>query len=298
MPHEDMKFMPSEQLMQKEEILAIASIFTELGVDKIRLTGGEPMMRKDFMEITEGLAQLKAGIHLTTNAFFLDEHLDGLHRLGMRSINISLDSLSARTNAALTQRDGFQRVWKNIEKAIAKGWHVKLNMVVMKGKNDHEIADFVRLTQTLPVHIRFTEFMPFKGNRWDISETITYKQMLEIVRSKFDIERISDRPNDTSKNFRCVGAPGTFAWISSVTNPFCDSCNRIRLTADGKIRNCLFARDEIDLLTTYRQGGDVHALIQQSISGKHYARGGNPPFSQAGAKDDYEENRSMISIGG
>jgi len=290
--------MPPNSLMQKDEILAMAKTFTDLGVDKIRLTGGEPMMRKDFLPIVEGLAELPASIHITTNAYFLDEYIDRLDQLGIRNINISLDSLSAAANRALTQRDGFERVMNNLQAALDLGWHVKLNVVVMKGKNDHELADFIRLTGDQPLHVRFIEFMPFRGNKWDMSETVTYKEILKNIESDFEINKILDDPNDTAKNFRARGHKGTFAVISSVTNPFCDTCNRIRLTADGKIRNCLFGKDEIDLLSAHRNGEDVTELIHLSVGSKHFARGGNLPFTHEGAKDDYEENRSMISIGG
>ncbi len=298
MPHEQVPFMPSEKLMKAEEIHALAKTFTDLGVDKIRLTGGEPMMRKDFRSILEGLFPLPAKLHITTNAFFLDQHFDFLHNSGMRSVNISLDSLQSENNRSLTQRDGFEKVKSNINMALNAGWHVKLNMVVMKGKNDNEIKDFVELSRSKSVHVRFIEFMPFKGNHWSLEGGLTYNEILSSIENDFKIERISDDPNDTAKNFRVEGAKGTFAIISSVTNPFCDNCNRLRLTADGKLRNCLFSKSESDLLGAMREGKDVKELIHDAVKAKHFARGGHLPFSNEGAADDYENNRSMIEIGG
>jgi cyclic pyranopterin phosphate synthase len=298
MPHNDMQFMPGNKLMSAAEILKLADIFTGLGVSKIRLTGGEPLMRKDVGEIIRGLGNLGVKLTMTTNGYFLDRYFGLLEESGLRSINLSLDTLRPERFIELAQRDGFAQTWQNIEEALKRGFHVKLNMVVMKGSNEEEINDFVRLTQRLPLHVRFIEFMPFADNQWKMNQTVSYETILQTVQNEFDFSRIEDAKNDTARNFRVKNAAGTFAIISSVTNPFCDTCNRIRLTADGKIKNCLFAQSETDLLTVLRQGGDVERLIKESIQNKHFARGGLPAFDAPDADKTFAKNRAMISIGG
>lgn len=298
MPHNDMQFMPPKKLMSAEEIQKLAEIFVEMGVTKIRLTGGEPLMRKDAETIIRNLGKLPVKLTITTNAFFLDRYFEVLKESGVNSINVSLDTLKADRFNDLAQRNHFEKVWDNITEAVRRDMHVKLNVVVMKGQNENEIVDFVELTRNLPIHTRFIEFMPFAENKWQFDQTISFERIMSLIGAKFEYEKIADAKNDTARNFRLPGALGTFAVISSVTNPFCDTCNRIRLTADGKIKNCLFAQNETDLLTIMRNGGDVRRLIQESISNKFYARGGLPEFESENASETYARNRSMISIGG
>lgn len=298
MPHNDMQFMPPQKLMNAEEIQQMAEIFVEMGVTKIRLTGGEPLMRKDAETIIRNLGNLPVKLTITTNAFFLDRYFDVLQESGINSINVSLDTLQPQKFNDLAQRDHFEKVWTNINEAVHRNMHVKLNVVVMKGQNENEITDFVALTRKLPIHVRFIEFMPFAENKWQFDQTVSFEQILTLIKKEFEYEKIADACNDTARNYRLPGAPGTFAIISSVTNPFCDTCNRIRLTADGQIKNCLFAQNETDLLTVMRNGGDVRRLIEESIRNKFHARGGLPEFDASDASETYARNRSMISIGG
>lgn len=298
MPHNDMQFMPPSRLMSANEIQKLAEIFVEHGVRKIRLTGGEPLMRKDVGSILQNLSTLKVKLAITTNGYFLGQYFDTFEKVGLTSINLSLDTLRKDRFEVLSQRKGFDQTWQNIEEAIRRGFYVKLNMVVMKDRNEDEINDFVELTRHMPIHVRFIEFMPFAENRWDFSQTVSYAAILNRIEQTHSFARIEDAANDTARNFRVNNAPGTFAVISSVTNPFCDTCNRIRLTADGKIKNCLFAQNETDLLTILRNGGDVERLIKENIAAKHAARGGLPEFSADNAPKVFSKNRSMISIGG
>lgn len=298
MPHNDMQFMPSKNLMTSDEIQELATIFVDLGVTKIRLTGGEPLMRKDSGKIIRQLSALPVKLTMTTNGFFLDQYFDLLLECGVKSLNISLDTLQPSRFATMSQRNHFEKVWENIERAIALDFHIKINVVVIKGQNEDEINDFVALTKKLPIHVRFIEFMPFAENQWKLDQTVSYLQILERIGTKFAFGKIPDAKNDTARNFQLPGAPGTFAVISSVTNPFCDTCNRIRLTADGKIKNCLFAQNETDLLTVHRAGGNVQRLIEQSVFHKFKERGGLPEFEDKDAAETYSKNRSMISIGG
>lgn len=298
MPFENMQFMPSGHLMTADEILDIAGIFVDMGVNKIRLTGGEPLMRKDAAEIILRLSKLPIKLTLTTNGYFLHRYFDTFKESGIKSINISLDTLDAEKFKKITQRDYFGPTMKNIQQAIELGYHLKINAVVIKGINDDELARFAEWSKNDPVHIRFIEFMPFHDNQWDRSHTISYQEMLDIIGKSHPFEKIADAKNDTAKNFRVENALGTFAVISSITNPFCDTCNRIRLTADGKLKNCLFSSDELDILSAYRNQIDIQPLIHSHFEKKHAARAGKIDFNEPGAFETYNENRSMISIGG
>jgi GTP 3',8-cyclase len=298
MPEEDYAFTPASRLMQTEEIEALAKIFVANGVDKIRLTGGEPLVRKDAREIIAALSKLPASLTLTTNATRLHEFADTLQEAGVRSLNISLDTLQAHKFIMLTRRDQFRQVRDNIDLMIGRGFHVKVNAVIMKGLNDNEINDFVQWTQDVPVHVRFIEFMPFSGNRWTSNKVVTLQEILATVQQKFMIIPLTGDPHDTAKEYRVPGYAGTFAIISTMSNPFCSGCNRMRLTADGKLKNCLFSREETDLLTPLRKGNDVLPLILQNIRNKKKELGGQFNTDFEHLHPENIDNRSMITIGG
>lgn len=298
MPEEEYDFTPASRLMQVHEIETLAKIFVGLGVTKIRLTGGEPLVRKDAKEIIFALAKLPVKLTLTTNATRLHDFSDALAQAGVRSLNISLDTLQPDKFQLITRRDQFKQVYDNILLMIKRGFHVKVNMVVMKGLNESEINDFVEWTKHEPVHVRFIEFMPFTGNRWTSNKVFSYHEMLELIETKYEIVKLQDEKHDTAKGFQVPGHKGTFAVISTMSENFCSTCNRIRLTADGKLKNCLFSRTETDLLTALRAGEDVVPLIHQSIRSKAKELGGQftTDFEHLHAEDI--NNRSMITIGG
>ena len=178
------------------------------------------------------------------------------------------------------------------------GYHVKLNVVVKKGFNEDEILDFIRWTKTNDIHVRFIEFMPFAGNNWSMEEVVSYKEILKTVKEHYGIEKLRDSANSTSKAYSVNGFKGTFAVISSVTDHFCASCNRLRLTADGKIKNCLFSNGELDLLTSLRQGEDIEVLIRSCLLQKHFKHGGIKNIQQVQKEGLELSKRSMILIGG
>ncbi|MBK7944942.1 MAG: GTP 3',8-cyclase MoaA [Flavobacteriales bacterium] len=298
---EDQHFLRREELMTREEILTIARLLVErYGVTKIRLTGGEPLVRPDAVDIVRDMAQLGVSLGLTTNALSLYKHLDGLVAAGLKSLNISLDTFDAERFRKITRRDGFDTVHANILLALQRGLRVKVNMVVMRGVNDDEILRFVELTRDHLVHVRFIEFMPFAGNHWGRERVYTYAEMLGHIGSVHSFEKLTDDPHSTAKAYRVPGWPGTFAVISTVTEPFCGSCDRLRLTAEGKMRNCLFAREETDLLSAMRRGEDIAPLIEANVLAKHAMLGGLPQFKpekQEEVLHDLSE-RPMVSIGG
>ena len=301
MPAEGIQLSPRSHIMTFEEIYTIAKTFVDNGVTKIRLTGGEPLVRKDAHIILEKLSTLPVELAISTNAVTVDRFIDTFKACGIQNINVSLDSLNAEKFNQITRRNDFETVYKNIQLLIDEGFYVKLNAVLIKGFNDNEIIDFIKLTKDLPVSVRFIEFMPFDGNKWDKEKMVSYAEVMSLVNSEFDnaaILRIEDAPNDTSKNYKIKGYKGSFAIISSVTNPFCDSCNRIRLTANGKLKNCLFSASESDLLTPLREGKDIEPIIQKAIQAKFKIRGGMDTLKKLEEPKLHSQNRSMITIGG
>jgi cyclic pyranopterin phosphate synthase len=298
MPKEDMTFTPGPNLMQTDEVVALAKIFVQNGVDKIRLTGGEPLMRKDFDNIVSQLSLLGITVTLTTNARLLHHHLQHLIKNNVRSINISLDTLQATKFKSITRRNDFEIVYSNINACLKWGLHVKLNVVLMKGVNDDEIIDFIELTKSFPVHVRFIEFMPFNGNNWDGKNVVTFNDIITLASNHFDIFKLKDEYNDTAKKFKIPGHEGTFAVISTMSQPFCNSCNRLRITADGKMKNCLFSNGEINLLQSLRNGADVVPLIKLCIQQKAKSLGGQFIAEIDNIDAAQIHNRSMIKIGG
>lgn len=301
MPEEGVQLSPKSHLMTYEEVYEIAKTFVDKGVTKIRLTGGEPFVRKDIPVVLEKLASLPVELSITSNAVIIDKFIDVLKANGIKKINVSLDSLNKDKFTHITRRNQFDKVYNNILLLVKEGFTVKVNAVLMKDFNEDEIIDFIELTSDLPVSIRFIEFMPFDGNKWDLSKMVSYKKIMEKVNQHFPkdtVERLQDAPNDTAKNYKIKGYKGSFAIISSVTNPFCDSCNRLRLTANGQIKNCLFSSSESDLLTTLRNGGSIKPIIKKAVLSKFKVRGGMNTLEKLKKPQLHTKNRSMITIGG
>lgn len=298
---EDQHFLKREELMTREELLTIARIFVDhYGIRKVRLTGGEPLLRPDIVDIVRELVALRVKVGLTTNAVSLHKYVDALWDAGLRSLNVSLDTFDAERFKKIARRDSYGQVWNNIRLAHDRGMHIKLNMVVMRGVNDDEILPFVELTQHNTIDVRFIEFMPFAGNGWGRDRVYTHAEMLGHIGSVHSFEKLTDDVNSTAKAYRVPGWRGTFAVISTVTEPFCGSCDRLRLTAEGKMRNCLFAREETDLLTPLRRGEDITALIETNVRAKHAMLGGLPPFKPEKQDEVLHDlsARPMVSIGG
>ncbi|WP_109097326.1 GTP 3',8-cyclase MoaA [Aquimarina sp. AU58] len=301
MPADGIQLSPKDHLMTYEEIYTIAKEFVSMGVTKIRLTGGEPLIRKDAALIMEKLSSLPVQLTLTTNGVIVDKFIDHFKKCGIKTLNVSLDSLDTQKNKEITRRSYFEKVYQNIILLVKEGFVVKVNCVLMKGFNDDEVIDFINLSKNLPVHVRFIEFMPFDGNQWNMKRLVSLQEILSKVHSNFeknDIVKLQDAPNDTTKSYQIKGYQGTFAIISSVTNPFCDGCNRIRLTANGQIKNCLFSSKESDLLTTLRAGKSIIPIIQKAVQTKFKVRNGMDTLDKFNQSDIHSNNRSMIAIGG
>ena len=298
MPEEDYDFTPASRLMQPQEIETLAKIFIREGVKKIRLTGGEPLVRKDAAPIISALGKLPVELAITTNATRIHEFISVLKDAGVKTINISLDTLQPDKFLLITRRDSFHLVRSNIELLLYHGFNVKINAVVMKGFNDDEVADFVAWTAHVPLQIRFIEFMPFSGNRWTSNKVVSMDEILQTVSQQYSFLPVQGEASDTAKHFTVPGHAGQFAVISTMTAPFCSTCNRMRLTADGKLKNCLFSTGETDLLSALRLGEDPTPLIHASIQSKAEALGGQFAGAFQSLEADTIHNRSMITIGG
>lgn len=299
MPHEHYSFMQSERLMQPKEIAAIAATFVSMGVIRIRLTGGEPLARRDFHEILQRLAELPVTLTITTNGTLLHRHLDHLINAGVTGLNISLDTLSQDKYKLLTRRDQFTQTMRNILVAVEKGIKVKINVVVMKGVNDDEIVDFIAWTKHIPIEVRFIEFMPFEGNEWSGDQVVSEQEILDLISTKYSYQAVHRPLQSTSNPYIIPEHAGSFAIISTMSSPFCAGCNRMRLTADGKMKNCLFSKGETDLLSAFREGRSLKPLIEQNVFGKAEKLGGQfGEDSFLELNGDQLINRSMISIGG
>ena len=301
MPIEGIPLTPAAHLMSADEIFEIASHFVKRGVDKIRLTGGEPTVRKDFNQIIERLSSLPTKLALTTNGLTIHRHIDVLKKADVDVINISIDSLNREKFKKITLRDQYEQLEKNMNLLDAQGFRLKLNVVLLKGINDDEIIAFINLSRDRNWQIRFIEFMPFDGNNWDRSKTVSLEAILKTAESHYglsQIKRLKDAANDTAKNYKIDGFTGSFAVISTVTNPFCDSCNRLRLTADGKLKNCLFSSNDYDLLSSFRNGESLDCVIDIALRDKFAARAGLDDSNKFNNPDNHKDNRSMIAIGG
>lgn len=301
MPDAGVPLTPSPSLLTSDEIIRLASIFVSRGVTKVRLTGGEPFVRRDLMDIAHAIGH-HPGVQtlaITTNGLVLKRYVPALRAARVSALNISLDTLIAPKFTLIARRHGHSNVLDGLHAALDAGFEtVKLNVVVMKGVNDDELGAFCDLTRNHALDVRFIEFMPFDGNRWSDTRFLSYADMLKSIGEHCGaLERAADSKNDTCKHYRIPGAPGRIGFITSMTNHFCGTCNRLRVTADGNIKVCLFGSDEMSLRDAMRSGASdelVGETIATALAGKHFSLGGNRDMYDIAQND----NRSMIKIGG
>ncbi len=262
LPHGEPPIAPKEQMLSYEEIEYVCDIFVELGIEKIRLTGGEPMMRRDIETIISKLAVLKAkgllDLALTTNGYFLPDRAQSLKEAGLDRITISLDSLKRDVFKQMTGVDVLDRVLSGIEAAKQAGLQpIKINAVIVRGHNEDEVADFAAFAREHDVKMRFIEFMPLdSGHQWAREQVVSGREIRERINDRFPLVPVDAyRGSETSSRYRFAdGAPGEIGIIAPVTEPFCGACSRIRLTADGQIRTCLFSTIEHSLRDVVRTG--------------------------------------------
>jgi GTP 3',8-cyclase len=269
LPHGEPPVAPKEQMLSYEEIEYLCAIFVELGIEKIRLTGGEPMMRRDIEQIIFKLSRLKSSglrdLALTTNGYFLPHRAHSLKEAGLDRITISLDSLRRDVFKQMTGVDVLERVMEGIEAAKAAGLQpIKINAVVVRGHNEDEVADFAAFAREHDVKMRFIEFMPLdSGHDWAREDVVSGREIRHRIEARFALEPLEvARGSETSARYRFRdGAPGEIGIIAPVTEPFCGACSRIRLTADGQIRTCLFSTVEHSLRDVLRDGASRPEII-------------------------------------
>lgn len=271
LPHGEPPIAPKEQMLSYEEIEYACDIFVSLGIEKIRLTGGEPMMRRDIETIIGKLSRLKSSgrlvdLALTTNGYFLPDRARALKDAGLDRITISLDSLKRDVFKQMTGVDVLDRVLAGIAAAKEAGLEpIKINAVIVRGHNESEVADFAAFAREYDVKMRFIEFMPLdSGHEWSRADVVSGKEIRERISERFPLVKVDvARGSETSSRYRFAdGAPGEIGIIAPVTEPFCGACSRIRLTADGQIRTCLFSTVEHSLRDVLRSGASRTEIVE------------------------------------
>jgi cyclic pyranopterin phosphate synthase len=275
MPEEGIELSPPPQLLTTPEILYLSSLFVSQGVKKIRLTGGEPTVRKDIVPLMQGIGQLRRNglreLCLTTNGISLHRKLDQMVEAGLTGVNLSLDTLDPFQFQIMTRRSGFEAVMKSIDRILeinrlGAGIKLKINCVVMRGLNDREIIPFVEMGRELPIEVRFIEYMPFDGNKWNRGRMFSYEEMLAVIRSEYPgMMKIADHENDTSKTYKIPEFEGRIGFITSMTHNFCGTCNRLRITSDGNLKVCLFGNSEVSLRDIIRKENDGLPIDNEAL---------------------------------
>ncbi len=270
MPEEGLSLIAHDEILTYEEILRIVRVFAKEGMSKVRLTGGEPLVRNGIVQFISRLSQIEEirDLSLTTNGLLLKDFASDLKRAGLKRINISLDTLNHEKFSQITRRNGFERVWQGIEEAMRVSlFPIKINMVAIKGLNDDEIEAFARLTLHYPLIVRYIEYMPSgKGDEWKDGEILTVLEIKHRLEGMGNLIPIpSDQWDGPARRYRLEGAMGEIGLIGPVSDHFCGNCNRLRLTPDGKIRTCLFSDEEIDVKRFLRNGGSDEDVKKQLL---------------------------------
>lgn len=301
MPPEGVPLLPHHAVLTYEEILRIAQIAVDEGITKIRITGGEPLVRKGVVNLIRSLSLLDGvkDLSMTTNGILLSDHARPLADAGLQRVNVSMDSLNPTRFRELTRGGDLSLVWRGIKKAQDAGLHpIKINVVAMQGYNQGEMLDFARLTIDHDYQVRFIEFMPVgNGNGWHQEKYLSGFKIKAAIEMHHTLEAVPGNPEGMSgpaELYQLTGGQGILGFINPISGHFCPNCNRLRLTADGKLRPCLFADGEIDLLASLRSAGtdtELKELLHQALSSKpegHTLRG--PTFRKC--------TREMVAIGG
>lgn len=301
MPAEGLPWLPKREVLRYEEIIRVARIFIDLGVRTIRLTGGEPLMRQDVDVLVGGLSALHPDLDLsmTSNGFFLPDKVERLAAAGLRRINVSLDSLRPERFERMARRDGqfVLRILSAVRQARDLGLRpIKLNCVVMRGQNDDEIVDFARLGRDEDFQIRFIEYMPLDGQgAWDMRQVVPGAEILDRIDAAFPIQRPEGpQGSEPATVYPYRDGRGSVGVIASVTEPFCDHCNRVRITADGQLRTCLFATHDYNLKGLLRTGASDQEIADFIVA----AVWKKEPGHKINQPDFVMPNRSMSAIGG
>lgn len=275
MPEDGVPLSPPSHLLTSPEISYLSALFVSQGVTKIRLTGGEPTIRKDIVPLMHSIGALRRqGLRelcLTTNGIALHRKLDSMADAGLTGVNLSLDTLDPFQFQIMTRRKGFEAVRKSIDRILemnrlGAGIKLKINCVVMRGINEREIIPFVEMGRKQDIEVRFIEYMPFDGNKWSQGKMLSYKEMLAMIREKYPtLYKVQDHKNDTSKTFAVPDFVGSIGFITSMTHNFCGSCNRLRITSDGNLKVCLFGNSEVSLRDLLRKDNDMQPIDEEAM---------------------------------
>ena len=300
MPAEGINFAKREQLLTTDELKFVAQLLIDMGIDKIRLTGGEPFVRKDLMELLRFLAPLKGlkDISVTTNATLIGSHIAELKALGVQNVNVSLDAIDKETFRQITRRDNYEVVMENLIRLIEEDFNVRINFIVLDGQNEQDILPILEAMKNYPVSVRFLEEMPFNGGsrsfgsiKWD------YKTILDYIAGHYPQYQKLDSPKtSTSINYKIEGHKGTFGIIPSFSRTFCGSCNRLRVTAKGDVITCLYGKPKTNVRDLVR-GENSEEIIREAILGAIGTRAKTGFDAQKEHQASVFDN-SMTSIGG
>ena len=303
MPAAGVPLTPTHSMLTTDEIGRLARVLVGAGVDKVRLTGGEPLARKDAVAVAHAIGHLPGvrTLGLTTNGLLLEDRLPDLQRAGLTLLTVSLDTLRADRFLSLTRRPGLDRVLSALDAALRAGYAsgtnrpLKLNVVSLRGQNDDEAADFAALAAHEPIEVRFIELMPFDGNAWDRTDLVPWTETRDAIEAVHGLlDTLPEDPHATARTFTRPGWRGRVGFVASMTAPFCAGCNRLRITADGALKVCLFGAAEVSLRDALRSGvtdAEVLDVVQRALDGKHAAHAGMDVLAAT-------ENRPMITIGG
>jgi cyclic pyranopterin phosphate synthase len=300
MPEEGIHYLPKKELLTFEEIERIVTIMAQLGITKIRLTGGEPFARTDLMQMIRKIVTIDGirDVHLTTNGVLTAKHIPELKRLGIASVNLSMDTLDRDRFRLITRRDEFDKTHDTLQGLLDAGIQVKINTVVMDGKNIEDLLPLVELTKNQPVSVRFIEEMPFNGEGSHYASlTWTYNKILAHIRTQFpNIQKLHDPENSTAYHYQVPGFKGNVGIIAAFSRTFCGSCNRIRLTAQGVLKTCLYDEGVLTIKSLMRSGMTNEEIKKQLLFA--FANRPKDGFEAERRRKDHAVSESMSTIGG
>ena len=298
MPAERVRWLDRKEILTFAEITRLVRIFTRLGVRRVRLTGGEPLLRRGLVQLVRSIAAVPQveSLGITTNGVLMERYLEPLYQAGVRHLNVSLDTLKPEKYRRLVRYDGLSAVLRGIRRAQQVGFHpVKVNTVALKGVNDEEILDLLEWSMREGVILRFIEYMPLDGDRrWAREEVLTEREILERITRRYRVIRVERKCSNPATRYRVQETGAEFGIIPSVTRPFCESCNRVRITAEGAFRTCLFAHEETDLKGPLRRGAsdeEIARIIRAAVLEKWEGH-------RIGTREFQAPARTMHAIGG
>jgi molybdenum cofactor biosynthesis protein A len=301
MPEEGLNWLSRKELMTYEEMLQACTLLVKMGIEKIRITGGEPFVRKDIMQLLTALSKLDGlkELSLTTNGVLTAPHVAGLKAIGVRSVNLSLDTLDANRFFSITRRDEFASVMDTMQQLLKHGIEVKINTVVMAGKNTQDIIPLVQLTKELPVSVRFIEEMPFNGEGRSYSGIVwDYVRIFDEIRQSFaDIQKVPDPQFSTSYNYHIPGHKGGVGIIAAYSRTFCGTCNRIRITPQGVLKNCLYDDGVLNIKDLMRLGMN-DAKLEETLHAAFNVREKDGWEAEHKRLENPDFHESMATIGG